>query len=63
MSYHLVSARARLAKLDMGDGKLADRYPNLWAYVELLQEEAGYKKAAAKVEKMAGTNLSIPVIY
>jgi hypothetical protein len=47
----------------MGDGKLADRYPNLWAYVELLQEKAGYKKAAAKVEKMAGTNLSIPVIY
>ncbi|RDW71237.1 hypothetical protein BP6252_07800 [Coleophoma cylindrospora] len=47
MSFPLIAARGRA-------GLTQEKYPKLWAYVERLEEEPGYKKAAEKIIEIDG---------
>ncbi|KAK4237732.1 hypothetical protein C8A03DRAFT_34299 [Achaetomium macrosporum] len=54
MSYPLLEAKERVGSLSMGgkgQGKLADKYPKVWAYLDRLREEPGYKRAEARIEE------------
>lgn len=54
ISYPLLAARGRFAHLAVNGKKLSDAYPKLWAYVDRLTAEAGYKKGVAKIEETTG---------
>ncbi|KAK1751488.1 glutathione S-transferase [Echria macrotheca] len=54
MSYPLLTVRPRLQPLE-SKGKLLEGYPKLWAYVDRLEKEEGYKRAMKRMEKVEGT--------
>lgn len=56
MVFPLLVAKSEMGRLSAGKGqaKLADQYPQLWAYLRRLEEEPGYKRAAAKMEQLEG---------
>lgn len=52
MSYPLLTAKARLEELEGAKSKLLLAYSRVWKYLELLESEAGYKRAKEKIEKL-----------
>jgi glutathione S-transferase len=54
MSFPVMLARERVAQLGAGkaQGKLADKYPRVWAYLKRLEDEPGYKKAEARIKEV-----------
>jgi glutathione S-transferase len=55
MIFPLVLARQKAGELSAGkgqQGKLADKYPKLWAYLKRLEESPSYKRAEAKVAEL-----------
>ncbi|KAK3296520.1 uncharacterized protein B0H64DRAFT_321914 [Chaetomium fimeti] len=53
MSFPLQLSRERIGGLSAGkdEGKIEDKFPKLWAYLKRLEEEPGFKRAAAKTEE------------
>lgn len=47
MSFPLIAAKGRA-------GLTKEKYPKLWAYVDKLEAEPGYKKAAEKIIEIDG---------
>lgn len=47
LSFPLIAARGRA-------GLTKEKYPKLWAYVDRLENEAGYKKAVEKIVEIDG---------
>lgn len=54
MTYPLLTAKSRLQEID-GKRKLVDAFPKVWAYVERLEKEDGYKRARERIEKVEAT--------
>ncbi|KAK3301798.1 glutathione S-transferase [Chaetomium strumarium] len=61
MSYPLIEARERVGSFSttssvgakgQGGKKLADSYPKVWAYLDRLVEEPGYKRAESRIEQL-----------
>ena len=55
MSFPVFLAKERVAQFGAGNarGKMVDKYPRVWAYLKLLEEEPGYKRAEAKIKELA----------
>ncbi|KAJ5578785.1 uncharacterized protein N7459_007749 [Penicillium hispanicum] len=51
LSFPIIAASGRVLK----EKSQQEKYPSLVAYANRLQEEAGYKKAVAKIEQIEGT--------
>lgn len=47
MSFPLIAGRGRT-------GLTKEKYPSLWAYIDKLEQEPGYQKAAKKIEEIDG---------
>lgn len=54
ISYPLTIALRRGDAASLCGGKPEDKYPRLWAYFARLENEPGYAKAMAKIEKIEG---------
>ncbi|KAL2128759.1 hypothetical protein VTI74DRAFT_8694 [Chaetomium olivicolor] len=58
MSFPLLLARTEVGELSAGNGekKLADRFPKVWAYLNRLEQEPGFKRADAKIKEVEAKN-------
>jgi glutathione S-transferase len=54
ISYPLIEARERVGSFSVAGKKqkLADSYPRVWAYLDRLMQEPGYKRAEARIEAL-----------
>lgn len=60
LSFPLLLAKEQVGQLSAGTGeaKLVDKFPKAWAYLKRLEDEPGYKRAAAKINELEGKTKS-----
>ncbi|KAJ9141730.1 Glutathione S-transferase 1 [Pleurostoma richardsiae] len=54
LRYPLLAARERLSAMVVDGKSVTEAYPLLWAYLDRLEEEPGYKKAVTRIEEVEG---------
>lgn len=55
MSFPLIAAKDRLDTFgDWKDGSWKEEFPKVWAYVQLLESEEGYKRSVQKIREIDG---------